>query len=275
MTDESIITDDVLAAMGIDHNVVEAVTNIVGRRPNVDELSTLLAMWDANGRQQSLLGWLRGQRHSDVYNDYLYDGVNQAHKDIKEPRVRECIEIAKKLSERSVSNGSYFMTQGDLLYMVGHVSSEILGSDYARQCLHIAELPVEMGDDDEQQAYLSMILDALVSKELVHSMISVGTGGLFGTLALLCGNATGRICGFDILTCREVRLDAFLFGEEPGRFVVSLSESQDDVFLQKLDEAGVNCCFLGRATKGRVLVDGMDFGDIALYVNPLSHCAEK
>ena len=72
--------------------------------------------------------------------------------------------------------------------------------------------------------------------------------------------------GFDILTCREIRLDAFLFGEEPGRFVVSLPESQDDFFLLKLGEARVNCCFLGHATKGRVLVDDMDYGDVKEYL---------
>ncbi len=67
--------------------------------------------------------------------------------------------------------------------------------------------------------------------------------------------------GFDILTCREVRLDAFLFGEKKGRHIVSLEESNDDTFLEKLDKAGIDCCFLGRTTKGRVVVDGMDFGD--------------
>jgi hypothetical protein len=73
--------------------------------------------------------------------------------------------------------------------------------------------------------------------------------------------------GFDILTCREIRLDSFLFGEDPGRFVVSLPESQDDFFLLKMDEARINCCFLGHVTKGRVLVDDMDFGDIKSYLS--------
>ena len=65
---------------------------------------------------------------------------------------------------------------------------------------------------------------------------------------------------FDILAPREVRLDAFLFGEEPGRYVVSLPEKCDDEFLVKIGEARLNCCFLGRVTKGRILIDGTDFG---------------
>ena len=63
-----------------------------------------------------------------------------------------------------------------------------------------------------------------------------------------------------------MRLDAFLFGEQGVRFLTTLDEPHEDYFLQKLTEARVNCCFLGRVTKGRVLVDNMDFGPIGRYI---------
>ena len=47
---------------------------------------------------------------------------------------------------------------------------------------------------------------------------------------------------------------------------MSLPEEQDDLFLLKMDEARVNCCFLGHATKGRLLVDDMDYGDVKEYL---------
>ncbi len=65
---------------------------------------------------------------------------------------------------------------------------------------------------------------------------------------------------------REVRLDAFLFGEEKGRYLVALPESQDDAFLLKMDEARLNCCFLGRTTKNSIVVDGFDFGSVSQYI---------
>ena len=71
--------------------------------------------------------------------------------------------------------------------------------------------------------------------------------------------------GYDILSPREVRLDAFLFGEESGRYLVAIDEVHDDQFLLKMDEARLNCCFLGRTTKNRVMVDGFDFGPVAEY----------
>ena len=40
-------------ALGISHEAYDEVLDIVGRIPTIEELSTLLAMWEGNGRQQS------------------------------------------------------------------------------------------------------------------------------------------------------------------------------------------------------------------------------
>ena len=272
MDDSEIISEEVLQAMGISEAVLEEVVGIVGRRPKVDELSTLLAMWDANGRQQSLLGWLRGQRHTIEHHDYLYAGTDALHKEIREPRVRECVALAHDLMCTISINASHTLRlrHGSLLYMVGDVSSVFLGSDYARACLHLAEVPLEFDDDKERCEYTEMILSALHDNGIVAEWQPVSVGGIFAAFATMCGNATERRCGFDVLTCREVRLDAFLFGEEPGRYVLALGEENDSRFVEKINEAGLNCCFLGRATKGRVLIDGMDFGDISEFL----HCLD-
>lgn len=256
--------DGIIEAMGITRPVYEEMTLILGRLPVIDDISTLLAMWDSNGRQQSLLGWLKGMRHEANPEAYVYSGTDTSHKEIREPRVAECIEIAHSLSDVAV--GQSFVTAGhsclhELLYMVGDVSSLFLDSEYARRCLHLASDPVAMENHEEEREYITVIVDAMRSAGLVTSIREVARGGLFATLVALGGGELG----FDILTPREVRLDAFLFGEEPGRFVVSLAEKCDDEFLLKLDEARLNCCFLGRVTKGRVLVDGTDFGPVGEY----------
>ena len=96
--------------------------------------------------------------------------------------------------------------------------------------------------------------------DLLLTSDTIGVGGLFcSTLRLTAP------LGYDILTPREVRLDAFLFGEERGRYLVAVSEATDDQFLLKLGEARLNCCFLGRTTKNRIMVDGYDFGTVAEY----------
>ena len=265
--EEELLTPEIVEAMGISQPAFEEVQCIVGRMPTVQELSTLLAMWEANGKQQSLYGWLKGQHHLVEKHEYLYSGDDDRHKDIREPRVKDCIALAHEVvagvpSVPTPMNGKGSIARGENLYMVGNVSTEFLDSEYARRCLHIVSEPMKMTTVEEDVEYLELILESLLEGGVIKSARAVGTGGLFASLVACCNEGS---VGFDILTCREIRLDAFLFGEERGRYVVSLSESEDDLFLLKMEEARVNCCFLGHATKGRVLVDDMDYGDVKGY----------
>ena len=276
--DEELVSPEIMEAMGISQPAYEEVMGIIGRMPTVQELSTLLAMWEANGRQQSLYGWLKGQHHVVEKHEYLYTGTDTTHKDIREPRVKDCIALAHEVlqnldpaqlaqSTQSAQSADQvpapaFFSRSELLYMVGNVSTQFLDSEYARRCLHIVADPVKMTTVEEDIEYLQLILGSLLDAEVITSLRPVGQGGLFATLVSGSG---GRVC-FDSLTWREIRLDAFLFGEEDGRFIVSLPERNDDFFLLKMDEARINCCFLGHVTKGRVLVDDMDYGDIKSWV---------
>ena len=248
--DDELLTPEIVEAMGISQPAFEEVQCIVGRMPTVQELSTLLAMWEANGRQQSLYGWLKGQHHLVEKQEYVYAGADMAHKDIRESRVKDCIALAhevvegagKGAAEARVLGGGKGFSRGENLYMVGDVGTEFLDSEYARRCLHIVSDPVKMTTVEEDVEYLELILGSLLDAGVISSARAVGTGGLFCALVEGCREG---LTGFDVLTCREVRLDAFLFGEERGRYVVSLDEKQDDLFLLKMDEARVNCCFLG------------------------------
>lgn len=242
-------------ALGISHEAYDEVLDIVGRIPTIDELSTLLAMWESNGRQQSLYAWLRGQKHTVSRDDYLYTGSAQ-HQSIREPRVKDCLAVAEQLCANShTSSTPPTLNTGQLLYMVGNVSSEFADGEYARQCLHLVGQPMATGRNADEVAYISMILDALQENSLVAKRMPVAAGGLFCSLLRLTAPL-----GYDILVPREVRLDAFLFGEEEGRFLAAIGEHADDEFLLKLTEARLNCCFLGRTTKNRIVVDGFDFG---------------
>lgn len=266
---DSPLTPEIVEAMGISQPAFEEVQCIVGRMPTVEELSTLLAMWESNGRQQSLLAWLRGQHHAVERHEYLYDGTDNTHKEIREPRVKDCIPLAHEVIaglHLPRLADSQRLEHGRLLYMAGHVATGFLDSEYARRCLHLVENPVHMDSEAEEQEYLQMILSALRDAEAVSTFCPIGPGGLFATLMRGCAP---RI-GFDILTCREIRLDAFLFGEDGVRMLVSIPEEQDDFFLLKMDEARVNCCFLGHVTKGRILVDDMDYGDVTNYLKGLA-----
>ena len=244
-------------SLGISHEAYDEVLDIIGRIPTIDELSTLLAMWESNGKQQSLYGWLRGQKHSVERDEYLYSGTAD-HRSIREPKVKECLAIAHDLCKNfHLSPFTSNLSTGLLLYMVGNVSSEFADSEYARRCLHLVDQPMGAGGHEEDCQYIEMILSALQGNDILLAEAPVGGGGLFCSLLRFAAPL-----GYDILSPREVRLDAFLFGEERGRYLVAVDERHDDEFLLKLTEARLNCCFLGRTTKNRILVDGYDFGPV-------------
>ncbi len=250
-------------ALGISHEAYDEVLDIVGRIPTMEELSTLLAMWESNGRQQSLYGWLRGQHHTVERDEYLYTG-SADHRAVKEPKVKECLGIARQLcADTRTGEEGVVYEAGMLLYLVGNVSTEFTDSEYARRCLHILGDAMATDGHEEDCSYIDMILNALSDGGVLVARHPVGHGGLFCSLLRFTSPR-----GYDILAPREVRLDAFLFGEEPGRYLVALPESQDDLFLLKMDEARLNCCFLGRSTKDRVLVDGYDFGPVREFLTP-------
>ena len=174
-------------------------------------------------------------------------------------------EVRLKLSEKNVEY-HVLASLDDIAWLLN-----LRGSDI--ECNPVFLAYVFISEDDailfchtekvfrETKDYLSLILGSLHETDAIASYREVSRGGLFGTL-LQC---TPESVGFDILSYREVRLDAFLFGEQGARYVAALEEPQEDFFLQKLVEARLNCCFLGRTTKGRILVDGMDFGDRRQY----------
>ena len=270
MNDNDIASNEVLDALGISQAVRDEILTILGHLPTVDEISTLMAMWHNQGRSQGLLSWLKGQPHAMERHEYLENEMEPQSRDIKEPRVKDCLEIALKIcTNNSVPNHEtsndgvlLFRNKGDAIYMVGDVSLFFGNSSYSRQVLHLVDNPLALDDEKEASDYLDIILESLRNNGSIFGHRRIGEGGLFRTMVRCSGNSG---IGFDIITCREVRLDAFLFGEQGVRYVVTMDEPREDFFLQKLVEARVNCCFLGRTTKGRVIVDDMDFGPISRY----------
>lgn len=262
---DEIIDDGIIESMGISQQAFSEIQAIIGRIPTIEELSTLLAMWESNGKKQSLYGWLKGQHHSVERHDYLYTGKDDDHKSIREPKIKECIEIAKSIKMTMTARADAFKESGDLIYMVGNIATEFLDSEYARKYLRMASEPLMAESFTEEVEYTKMILQSMLENGLLETMTDVSTGGIFNALTHTAYNANGKHKGFDILTCKEVRLDAFLFGEEPGRFIVSIKEESENQVLEKLSDARLNCCFLGRVTKGRIVIDGMDFGNSTEY----------
>ncbi|MDD2191587.1 MAG: phosphoribosylformylglycinamidine synthase subunit PurL [Bacteroidales bacterium] len=154
-----------------------------------------------------------------------------------------------------------FKKVGQTIYLLGHVVDDINCSEYLYSYKGIKSSPTPYFDIEEEYN-LHHTLNGLILEGLIASAHDVSDGGLFTTLI---ESSMPNNLGFDILTDSEVRLDSYLFGEAQGRIVVSIDPEKEDAFLDMIRLTGVPCCTIGIVTKGNILIDDEDFGNIKDY----------
>jgi phosphoribosylformylglycinamidine synthase len=168
-----------------------------------------------------------------------------------------------------------FKQKGDLIFVIGECTNDIASSEYLASYHGIKASPAPYFDLDKEYAMQHMV-KGLIQNELVNAVHDVSDGGLFVTLVEM---SMPRELGFDIETDSEVREDAYLFGEGQGRVVVSVSEDQEEEFIEFMLDSGVSYTLLGHVTKGKMMVDGEHFGFITeakdLYNNALGKLLEN
>ncbi|MEY3376889.1 MAG: phosphoribosylformylglycinamidine synthase subunit PurL [Bacteroidota bacterium] len=152
-----------------------------------------------------------------------------------------------------------FKQEGDLLYLVGQSRSDIHSSEYLHKYVGVEFSPAPYFDLDEEHAFQQVILQ-LISAKQVNSVHDISEGGLF--ITLLESGFVGSL-GFEVAQQnKEVRADAYWFGEAQSRAVVSVSKEKQADFEQHLASVGIAHELLG-ATKGKeVVVNGENWGSL-------------
>jgi phosphoribosylformylglycinamidine synthase II len=149
-----------------------------------------------------------------------------------------------------------FKQKGDLIFILGESVEDVASSEYLASFHNISASPAPYFDLEKEYA-LHQIVKDLIQSELINAAHDCSDGGLFIALAEM---AFPRGLGFDIVTDSEVREDAFLFGEAQGRIVVTVSEEQEQDFIEKMLHSGVNFTLLGHVTKGKFMIDEDHYG---------------
>lgn len=149
-----------------------------------------------------------------------------------------------------------FKQKGDLIFILGDTVEDIASSEYLASYHKILASPAPHFDLEKEYA-LHQAIKGLINNALVNAVHDCSDGGLFVTLAEM---AFPRGLGFDIVTDSEIREDAFLFGESQGRVVVTLSEDQEEAFIEFMLSTGVNFTLLGHVTKGKFVIDDEHYG---------------
>jgi phosphoribosylformylglycinamidine synthase len=151
-----------------------------------------------------------------------------------------------------------FKQKGDLIFILGESTNDIASSEYLATYHGVKASPAPYFDLEKEYALQHMV-KGLIQADLINAAHDVSDGGLYVALVEM---SMPRELGFDIVTDSEIREDAFLFGEGQGRIVVSVSEEQEEDFIEFMIDSGVNFTLLGHVTKGKLMVDDTHFGFI-------------
>lgn len=168
-----------------------------------------------------------------------------------------------------------FKQKGDLIFILGDNVDDISSSEYLASYHNIKASPAPHFDL-EKEFELQQTLKGLIQNQMINAAHDCADGGLFITLAEM---SFPNGLGFDIVTDSEVREDAFLFGEAQSRVVVTVSEEQEQDFIEFMMGSNVTYTLLGHVTKGKFMIDEEHYGFCSeakdIYDNALETYLEK
>jgi phosphoribosylformylglycinamidine synthase len=162
-----------------------------------------------------------------------------------------------------------FKKKGHVIFLIGQSQNDIASSQYLVSEHGVKASPAPYFNLNEEYLMQESV-KGLISNKLIHSAHDVSDGGLFTALveSAICNNL-----GFDITTDAEIRKDAFLFGEAQGRVIVTVSQSNEDEFIDFMRAQAAPFVILGHVTKQEIRIDDISFGFISdfkeLYNNSL------
>ncbi|MFN5422952.1 MAG: AIR synthase related protein, partial [bacterium] len=155
-----------------------------------------------------------------------------------------------------------FKSAGDLIYLIGTSQNDIACSEYLHKICGVEYSPAPYFNLDEEFKLQQLVL-ALISKKLIASAHDISEGGLFITL-LESGFVGGH--GFSVAQhAKDIRTDAFWFGEAQSRVVVSVPSALKNSFEQHISASGTSFELLGEVKGTTIEVNGQQWGDLSTW----------
>jgi len=159
------------------------------------------------------------------------------------------------LPDATVHCTSGFKQGGDVVLLLGSGSPALDGSEYQKRWYGRVEGRVPDVDLAAEAALQRLLTDA-ITDGLLRSAHDCADGGLAVALAESClAGGLGARVDLDAVTGTaqaSARHDVALFGEVPGRVVVSIGATDVSALLRRCDSGGVSCALLG-TVKGDAL----------------------
>jgi phosphoribosylformylglycinamidine synthase len=174
------------------------------------------------------------------------------------------------LEDKNNKMGLSFKNEGDLIYLLGESKNDINSSEYLYS-YHGVKLSPPPSFNLDEEFLLQENLQKLIKDKQVLSAHDCADGGLF--IALLESGYYHQK-GFKINTNKNLRKDAFLFGEAQTRVVVSVKADDKVAFENALKNMNQHFEYLGEVTSSEISIDNDNWGTIKdfykIYYNVLA-----
>ena len=154
-----------------------------------------------------------------------------------------------------------FKKEGDCIYLIGECKNDIGSSEYVYSYHKISNTPAPSFDLDEEFS-VQQTVKKLIEEKILDSAHDCSDGGLF---VALTESAFKNNLGFDISTDRNVRKDAYLFGENQSRVIVSVKKENEVALVKTLKELNAKFSKLGFVKGKEIRIDGEVYGSVSEY----------
>ena len=154
-----------------------------------------------------------------------------------------------------------FKKEGDCIYLIGECKNDISSSEYVYSFHKISNTPAPAFDLDEEFS-IQQAVKKIIAEKIIDSAHDCSDGGLF---VALTESSFKNNLGYDISTDRNIRKDAYLFGENQSRVVVSVKKENEVTLVKTLKEMNVKFSKLGFVKGKEIKIDGEVFGSISEY----------
>lgn len=175
------------------------------------------------------------------------------------------------LQDKSTQTSLSFKTEGDCIYIIGECKNDIASSEYVYSYHKLKNTPAPYFNLEEE-FNMQAAVKTVIAHKLIESAHDCSDGGLFVCLA---ESAFQRNLGFDISSDKNIRTDAFLFGEGQGRVVVTVKKENEIALVDELKKLDVKFSKLGFVEGNEVTIDGQPYGSISEFKNLYDTSIEK
>ena len=154
-----------------------------------------------------------------------------------------------------------FKKEGDCIYLIGECKEDVSSSEYLYSFHKVSQSPAPHFDLNEEFA-IQDVVKKVISSRIIESAHDCSDGGLFVALA---ESSFPQQLGFDISIDRNIRKDAYLFGENQSRVVVSVKKENEVELVDVLKNSGVKFSKLGFVKGKEIKIDGEVYGTVGEF----------